>query len=357
MKDYIQVSESVFRKAEERMAEKKRRSMKVKRNTLAATSAAAVLFVVLMQNDTISDAVKSFPKFVSSVWSGDEPTTTQIIPQTTVTTAAPVTTTEKKTETTTETETTTTTTMAVTEPVTTEAPVTEAVTSVDDMKQLYMVCLDTRVVEADYNTVTLSNGYKVSFEYGKYDLRGLFKVDDIIFYRASFAYDKEKGLYYYLDGYFEVEYREPSPSIESEEEGENTEPVTEEFIGAPIPPPDPETKDDELRKLKYDESIPALDYKDVIEDPSLLSPGAAFIEGSIFKIKVTGMEIKEADGYYKKFADGREWYLHNTYIDGMEDDEIYALKEGDVIDMVGFFSYYEEDDSLWAIDFYIKKVN
>lgn len=350
MKDYIQVSESVFRKAEERMAEKKRRSMKIKRNTLAATSAAAVLVVVCMQNESISNAIKSIPKFVSSVWTGEEPTTTQITTQPVTTTVVHTITSEITTETTTETETTTTTETVTAEPVT--EPATTTVTEpTDNMKKVYMVGLDTRVVEADYDTVTLSNGYKVSFIYGEYDLRGLFKVDDIIFYRCSFAYDQSRNIYYYLDGYFEAEQR----TIESSDE--NGESVTEEFRGAPIPAPEPENKEKELRQLKYDDSVPALDYADILADPSMLTSGEGYDDMPIIKIKVTGLKIAEADGYNKRSEDGRNWYLYSNLTEGMENEDVYNLKEGDVIDMVGFFRYYKDEDTLDASDIYIQKVN
>ena len=205
MKDYIQVSESVFRKAEERMAEQKRRSAIKRRNVLAASGAAAVLFVVAMQNDDISNLIKSIPQKVSSSWFGSEPTTTQITTQTTTTktassTAAVTTTARTTSETTTETETTETTTASTTtaaaettaQAVVTEPPVTTQ--SVDSMKQFFMIALSTRVVAADYDTVTLSNGYRISFIHGDYDLRGVFRVDDIIFYKASFAYDKNNDI-------------------------------------------------------------------------------------------------------------------------------------------------------------------
>lgn len=358
MKDYIQVSESVFRKAEERMAEKKRRSMRIKRNTLAATSAAAVLVVVCMQNESISNAIKSIPKFVSSVWTDEEPATTQITTQPVTTTAVHTTTSEITTETTSETETETTTT---TEIVTAE-PVTEPTTTIvtgptDNMKRVYMVALDTRVVEADYDTVTLSNGYKVSFIYGEYDLRGLFKVDDIIFYRCSFAYDQSCNIYYYLDGYFEAEQRWIEPPSYDEVSGEYTEPVTDEFRGAPIPAPDPINKEKELRQLKYDDSVPALDYADILADPSMLTSGETYEDMPIIKIKVTGLKIAEADGFNKRSEDGRNWFLYTNLTDGMEYDDIYDLKEGDVIDMVGFFSYDKSSDTLDADDIYIQKVN
>ena len=367
MKDYIQVSESVFRKAEERMAEQKRRSAIKRRNVIAASGAAAVLFVVAMQNDDISNLIKSIPQKVSSSWFGSEPTTTQITTQTTTTktassTAAVTTTARTTSETTTETETTETTTASTTttaaettaQAVVTEPPVTTQ--SVDSMKQFFMIALSTRVVAADYDTVTLSNGYRISFIHGDYDLRGVFRVDDIIFYKASFAYDKNNDIYYYLNGCFEAEQR----TIETDENGNYIEPYTEPYRGAPEPEDqrtDKYNKNEVLRKLKYNDSIPSLDYRDIIADPSLLISGEGFDEDTIYKIKVSSMEIKEADGFDKKFEDGREWYLYASITDGMQPEEIYDLKAGDVIDMVGLFRYENDTGALSAVDIYIKKVN
>ena len=55
MKDYKQVSDSVFRKAEERIAEKKRRAVILRRNVLIASGLAAVLIagIGIWKNDDI----------------------------------------------------------------------------------------------------------------------------------------------------------------------------------------------------------------------------------------------------------------------------------------------------------------
>ena len=60
MKDYKQVSDSVFRKAEERMNEKKRRAAMIWRNSLVASGMAAVLLVGvgIWKNEDIRNALK-----------------------------------------------------------------------------------------------------------------------------------------------------------------------------------------------------------------------------------------------------------------------------------------------------------
>ncbi|MCR5600204.1 MAG: hypothetical protein K6G33_05620 [Ruminococcus sp.] len=355
MKDYMQVSDSVFKKAEQRIAEKKRRSAIVRRNAFAAAGAAAVLFVVLLQNDDIRAALRALPKVASNAWSDNTPATTQITTQppvtttettTTTTTTAKHTTTEK---TTTSTETTTTTAVTTTSPT-------------ENMIKLYLINDGIRVTSADYESITLSNGYRVSFVYGAPDLRGLFKEDDIVSYKCSFAYDKNANIYYYLNGCFEAEQKVIKPSPGYDENGDYIEPVTDEYRGAPDPPPenkDDYDKDKELAKLKYDDSIPALDYKDIQENPDLLL--AAFgtdpFEPVHIKIKVTGLKIVESDWYEKVSEDGRKWYLCTSMADGMTYDDLLAIDKGDIIDMIGFFSYDPDKDVIIASDICIKKVN
>ena len=170
MKDYMQVSDSVFKKAEQRIAEKKRRSAIVRRNAFAAAGAAAVLFVVLLQNDDIRAALKALPKLASNAWSDDTPATTQITTQPPVTTTETTTTTNTAKHTTTEKATTTTETTTTTAITTTSPPVTTSPT--ENMIKLYLINDGTRVTSADYESITLSNGYRVNFKYGDPDLRG-----------------------------------------------------------------------------------------------------------------------------------------------------------------------------------------
>ena len=63
MKDYKQVSESVFRKAEERMNEKKRRAAVIWRRSLIASGMAAVLLVGVgvWKNESIRGLLKRDP--------------------------------------------------------------------------------------------------------------------------------------------------------------------------------------------------------------------------------------------------------------------------------------------------------
>ena len=63
MKDYKQVSDSVFRKAEERMAEKKRHAVILRRNVLIASGLAAVLIagIGIWKNDDIRNAAHRDP--------------------------------------------------------------------------------------------------------------------------------------------------------------------------------------------------------------------------------------------------------------------------------------------------------
>ena len=361
MKDYMQVSDSVFKKAEQRIAENKRRSAIVRRNALAAAGAAAVLFVVLLQNDDIRSALKALPKLASNACSDDTPATTQITTQppvtttettTTTTTTAKHTTTEK---TTTTTETTTTTAVTTTSP-----PVTTSPT--ENMIKLYLINDGTRVTSADYESITLSNGYRVNFKYGDPDLRGLFKADDIVSYKCSFAYDKNTNTYYYLNGCFEAEQKVIEPSPGYDENGDYIEPVTDEYRGAPDPPPenkDDYDKDKEIAKLKYDDSIPAIDYKDIQENPDILKAAGDTedTEPIILKIKVTGLKIIESDYFRKVSEDGRKWYLCTSMADGMTYDDLIAIDKGDIIDMVGLFRYDSEDDTICASDICIKKVN
>ena len=63
MKDYKQVSDSVFRKAEERMAEEKRRALVLRRNIIIASGIAAVLIagIGIWKNDDIRNALHRDP--------------------------------------------------------------------------------------------------------------------------------------------------------------------------------------------------------------------------------------------------------------------------------------------------------
>ncbi|MCR4795994.1 MULTISPECIES: hypothetical protein [Ruminococcus] len=361
MKDYIQVSESVFRKAEERMAEKKRHSMKVKRNTLAATSAAAVLFVVLMQNESISNAIKSFPKFVSNVWSGEETTTTQLTTQTTVTTTAEVTTTETTEASTTDTEatSTTTTTTTTTEPVTTEQPVTETVSPIADLPRVYTgTWADVVSVSANDDMLVLDNGLRIGLAYSEKDLRGEFKAGDSIKYEGTFAYDKKKNIYYFIKGWLEIDpWSLAPPKLEPDSDAEEyTEPdyddYTDPYYDDYTEPEDLEeynTVEDEYRFVYIEDGAPAMDYSDILD-----SPDFKFVNRQFYKIKGNNIRIKAVEYPYITTEDGQKWFFIAN-ADGLTEDEKRELKAGDIISFIGYFDYLDYEDVLSSLESHITK--
>ena len=377
MKDYIQVSESVFRKAEERMAEKKRRSMKVKRNTLAATGAAAVLFVVLMQNEDISNAIKSFPKFVSSMWSGDEPTTTQMTTQPTVTTTAAVTTTQAvtdTTETTTEETTTTSTTTTTTQPVTTEPPIVTTVSPIDGLPRMRSGSWSEEVVATTNDTLTFANGMTINFAYGSPDFRNQFKVGDEIIYSGSFAYDKSNKIYYYLsEGRFEKcgglsvqsayhEEQETEKTTEYHNDNTNDDKQYDDHEGYPDDYPEDyddyeDYEDDDYgdyvdKPFEYvDDGTPAMDYAEIINDPDFV-----FQDRNFYKLKVNGIKVKSKEGAYIISEDGQKWIFSTHSLSGMTESEVYGIKEGDVLNMEGYFYYLAFDSSIYNLEMKIEKV-
>ena len=359
MKDYKQVTDSVFKKAEQRIAEKKRRSAIARRNAIAASGIAAALFIVMLQNDNVRSAIKSLPKLASSGWSDKSEhnkytTTSSATTQsparkqvsTTRTTSTESTTESTTTETTTTTVTTTettTTTAAATEPVHVTAdavppPVEEKPSKVAGKPLLFLGDWSNVVSSATSDTIVLDTGMRINLEYGAIDYRNKFKTGDTIKYDANFVYDDSIDTYYYVDGYIDFEeLRRGKFNIPENITTIDTKPY-EEYYNC--------TECDDL----FD-GAPFIDY-DIIRSYEHFK----FFEVTSYKIEAKNIRIKTAySDNHIVTEDGQEWYLSRCQ--NVPYDSPLNLKNGDVISFIGYFTYFSSNNTLSSFEYMIKLEN
>jgi hypothetical protein len=356
MKDYKQVTDSVFKKAEQRIAEKKRRAAIIRRNAIAASGMAAALFIVLLQNDNIRSALKSLPQLASSGWSNHgsksshtttaevttELTTTQ--KHTTTKTTSSETTTSETTTTETTTTTTTTTTAQKTEAPVTEAEITETTaqpttapppkpSKIEGKPLTYLCSLSPTVIHASNTRLELDDGIIIDLEYGSENYIGQFKVGDEIQYNAYFVYNDEDDIYYYKNGY--IDYLDAEKSI------------------ANIYDIDYPDVDCTSYKKYYDhegapfDGAPLMDYNTFMTYPDF-----CFKTDVYYRLDARKLKLIDVDGSRVTSDDGQEWQL-NTMLCA-SDVDIYSLKPGDVISMAGDFSCWDSGNVLSALCYVIK---
>lgn len=351
MKDYKQVTESVFKKAEQRIAEKKRRSAIARRNAIAASGLAAVLFVALLQNDGIRSAIKSLPKLASSGWwtnderkSSHTTTTTATTGTTTAKTntshtATETTTTEtSSTETSSTTTSTTTTTGAATKKVTTTAePDPKPKSPLEGMIFFALQNAGTPIRSVTDDIIELETGMRIGLEYGNIDYRGFFKAGEEIKYVANFAYDAENDIYYYIDGF--LDHPEPRQG--------------HLYFDEPITEMDFESYKkyynfDDPGQTVFDGAIP-IDYNDILAIPSF-----TFQEGSnAYKIEARNIKIIDRfDNHYFTTEDGQKWFFSRA--ENMSDKQLVSIQNGDVISFIGYFFYYDFDKALTSMNLIVK---
>ena len=360
MKDYKQVTDSVFKKAEQRIAEKKRRSAIARRNAIAASGIAAALFIVMLQNDNVRSAIKSLPKLASSGWfdksehnkytttsssTTQSPARKQVSTTKTTSTESTTesTTTETTTTTVTTTETTTTTAAAATEPVHVTAdavppPVEEKPSKVAGKPLLFLGDWSNVVSSATSDTIVLDTGMRINLEYGAIDYRNKFKTGDTIKYDANFVYDDSIDTYYYVDGYIDFEeLRRGKFNIPENITTIDTKPY-EEYYNC--------TECDDL----FD-GAPFIDY-DIIRSYEHFK----FFEVTSYKIEAKNIRIKTAySDNHIVTEDGQEWYLSRCQ--NVPYDSPLNLKNGDVISFIGYFMYYNSNNTLSSFEYMIKLEN
>ena len=366
MKDYLQVTESVFKKAEQRMAEKKRRSAIIRRNAIAASGLAAALFIVMLQNDDIRNALKAIPRSASKGLFGNEhqsqrPTTAFVTTQTTTqkytttsrTTAKGTTTTETTSTTTTETSTTTSTTAAptthaATVPVTTAAIVTTTTpppplkpSKTEGKPLIYLGNWGDPVISATSDVIELENGMKIGLEYGAIDYRNKFKPGDHLKYNANFVYDNKDGMYYYVDGYIDYEEERNGHLHFSEYITEIDNAPYKEYYGF----------DDPHEEL-FDGAA-FIDYNTLISYNTL-----QYTESTVYKIEVKNFKLVDPPiKNYLKTEDGQLWMLSHSELLNMSQNEFETIKSGDTVSFAGYFAYHEFDHMFTPFVFVMKKEN
>jgi hypothetical protein len=363
MKDYLQVTESVFKKAEQRIAEKKRRSAIIRRNAIAASGLAAALFIVMIQNDDIRNALKAIPRSASKGWFGNEhqsqrPTTesvtTQITTQKYTTTSRTSTTETTTTETTSTTTTDTSTTTSTTATTTTEAATAAVIVTTtappppppkpsktEGKPLIYLGNWGDPVISATSDVIELENGMKIGLEYGAIDYRNKFMPGDVLKYNANFVYDNKDGLYYYVDGYIDYaeernghlhfpEYITEIDNAPYKEYYNFDDPYEEIFDGAAF-----------------------IDYNTLISYNTL-----QYAENTVYKIEVKNFKLVDPPQKgYLKTEDGQLWIISDQHLQNMSYQLFETLKSGDIVSFAGYFSYHEFDHSFSAFSAVIKKEN
>lgn len=364
MKDYKQVTDSVFKKAEQRIAEKKRRTAIIRRNAIAASGLAAALFIILLQNDDIRSALNSLPKLASSGWfdkaqQSKHATTTLVTTQTPTkkhTTTSKTTSTETTTTETTSTSTTETSiTIEVTDTTTTEAATMTAIVTTTSPptveeekpskitgKPLILIgnWYDT-VISATSDVIELENGMKIGLEYGAVDYRNKFKTGDVIKYTANFVYDNNDGIYYYVDGYIDYEEKRNGYLHFPEYITEIDNAPYKEYYGFDDP---------------YEE---VFDGGAFIDYNTLLSyTNFKFAENTVYKIEAKNIKLVDSPiNDFFKTEDGQLWYISDSKVLNFTSKQFESLKIGDTISFAGYFAYYESDNSLSPFAIVIKKEN
>lgn len=359
MKDYKQVTDSVFKKAEQRIAEKKRRTAIIRRNAIAASGMAAALLIVLLQNDDIRSALRSLPKLASSGWSDHESksshSTTAAITSETSTkkhiTTAKTTSSESTTTTSTTTETTTTETTTTTTAERTAAPVTEAAITVTTTVQpttskpskikgkplIYIGDWSDTVKSATSDVIELENGMRIGLEYGAIDYRNKFKAGDEIKYNANYVYDNNDDIYYYVDGYIDYDELRNGHLHFSEYITETDNEPYKEYYNF----------DDPYEEV-FDGAI-FTDYNTILSYPNF-----SFKEQTVYKIEARNIKIIESPySHFIKTEDGQEWYL--SQILNLSDEQVESISPGDTISFAGYFMHHDYDNSLSSLAIVIKK--
>ena len=352
MKDYKQVTQSVFKKAEQRIAEKKRRRSIIRRNVLAGAGIAAVLCVVLLQNDDIRSAIKSLPKLASSSWSNKSSKnsyTTTNASTTAVTTkkshvTTKNTTAETTSETTTTTETTTTetettTTLAIGQPseetvATTAPPAPEKPSKIADKPLLYLNSLHANVTYASGDILELDDGNTISLEYGAEQFRNRFKAGDQLQYNANFVYDNGDDVYYFVDGYIEDSDFEYDPDTYQDEFTSIDTAPYEEYYG---------------HKGQPFDTAPIIDYK-LLHSYSNFS----FKSDVYYKMEARNIKIASFESSYEFTTEDGQLWRFNSFMN-MSNIDFRSLKPGDTISFAADFMYNDSDDVLVALAFVMKK--
>ena len=364
MKDYIQVSESVFRKAELRIAENKRRSTIVKRNVIAASGAAAVLIAGVWQNDDIRNAITSLPELASRGWSHESnASSTSTSTATTLTSATSETTTSTTSETSTKTETAKTTTEQTSTETTTEttttapATSTQPTTTMSKLSQYPHMNISNGGVNVSSATDTmlvLENSMRINVAEGENDLSGVFHEGDEVQFDADFAYDGGEDIYYYNKGSFHLHDVHIYSSENQPNEEEVTEPVTEEesvFNEEDYPINELGEKLDYVPWLVYTPDDPAIEYSFIKENKNF-----KFIDMQSYKIHAADVKVKSYDNYMLVTDDEQEWYLNRGSVFGTTLEELEALEEGDTLEFVGYFIARENISSLSGMEVRIEKI-